>query len=244
MRIQLGTYANESVTYVAGTRTITVNNFFENFGLSNIVLISINKGITTGTTNQSLVIGAPGMWRCKITSLGSGSYQIEYSSSFRALESDDEIYITVDIMDETKDYDVGAVKILNQNPEWSHYSDQLELSDVTNQASGTTRNVIYANGFKNHFIALIGSIGTDNVVTITFEVPGKSDCVDTDDVSWIDVTELLIGQSSFVIDSNQTTLSEVIFIDTSFIFERIKVKAVFTNGGTATNTLTISHKMA
>jgi len=242
MIIQIGTYKNETITFSAGTRTITVSNFYETFTPSNIKLITVNREVSGVST--SFVIAAPAMWRAIIANPSSGVFTITYSDGLSALEADDNIFIMVDIQDPTYDYSLDAQKIINQTPEWSHYVDQYELFDASNTAAGTQRVVAYTESYKNHMFGIVGTVGTNNTVTITFQVPLKSTCVDTDDVNWKDITMLLTGMASIVIDSTTTPFSDAYFIDTDIIFERLMVKIVLTNSGTASNTLAVSHKMS
>lgn len=243
MVIQIGTYDIETVSFSAGTRTITVENFYETFNMSNIKLITVHRDPSAGA-NGSFVISAPSYWLASITEITSGTYEIEYSSNLPVLESGDTVFISVEIIDPTYDLDSAVQKTINQSPEWAHYTDQLEIADYTNQAAGTTRDVIYSAGYKHHMLAFLGSTGAGNTVTITLQVPGVTTAVDTDDIDWIDVTNIITGQNSLVIDASTSDFKDIYFIDTNIIFDRLMVKSVFANGGTATNTLTISHKQA
>ena len=58
---------------------------------------------------------------------------------------------------------LNVVKTINQTPEWSHYIDQNEPIDYTNQASGTTRDVLYTAGFTNWFAGFVSSAGASIV---------------------------------------------------------------------------------
>lgn len=243
MVIQIGTYDIETVSFSAGTRTITVENFYETFNMSNVKLITVHRDPSAGA-NGSFVIAAPSYWLASITEITSGTYEIEYSSNLPELESGDTVFISVEILNPTYDLDSAVQKTINQSPEWAHYTDQLEIGDYTNQAAGVTRDVIYSSGYKHHMLALLGSTGADNSVTINLQVPGVSTAVDTDDVDWIDITNLITGSNDLIITSGTTDYNEIFFIDTDIIFDRLMVRSEFANGGTATNTLTISHKQA
>ena len=251
MIIQIGTYKNETITFTGGTRSFTVSNFYETFTASNVKLITVNKPLTG--TSESFVLAAPGMWKSTISNPSSGTFVVTYGSELPVLESGStghSIFIMVDIQDPTYDYSLNAQKTINETPEWSHYIDQYELYDVTNSAAATVRTVAYTESYKNHMFGVVGTVGNSgNTIIVTFQVPLKSTCVDTDDVNWKDVTSLLTGMNSIIITSGATSVttpfSDVYFIDTDMIFERIMVKTVImVVGAAAANTLTISHKMS
>jgi hypothetical protein len=170
----------------------------------------------------------------------SNVYDITFAN-LPTLNTSDILMIDTDIPDETKDYTLNVQKIVNESPEWSHYTDQIEIIDSTNIAAGTYRNVIDTSGYKDYFLAIIATAGTNNTITVTLQIPLKSTCVNTDDVSWKDVTLELTGVSS-ILCSSIAPIS-LYWIFNILPIERLMIKTVITNSGTASNTLSVSIKM-
>jgi hypothetical protein len=166
-------------------------------------------------------------------------YDIKYFNTLPTSNANDKIFIRVEIPDETVDSGLNSQKIINQTPEWSHYIDQNEPVDYTNQVSGTTRDVLYTAGYTNWFVGLVSSAGVSTSMIISFQVPLKSTCVDTDDVNWKDITYDLTGQSSIVVAAG--TSQSFYWIWNSFPTERLMIKTIWS--GVASNTLTFSYRM-
>jgi len=201
------------------------------------LLTKINDNITTSyiDTKPDSQLGVDGPLLND-----SSIYAIDIDSSLPSLLSGDSMFIYYQALENVIDYDLDVEKIVNQSPEWSHYTDQSEPIDYSNQASGTTRDVLYVSGYENFFIGLVGSAGASSRITVTFQIPLKSSCVDTDDVNWKDITKDLTGLDNIYVNpSGSVTLY---WIWNIFPTERLMIKSVF--GGASTNTLTISTKLA
>jgi hypothetical protein len=233
--IQIGNYDNTTYTFTAGTRKIYINNFPYNFNKSTVKLVT--------NQTQNYLIAAPSAWKATISGGTNNDAVIDYSAytTLPVLSATDEILITVNIPDVTEDISLGVNKVINQSPEWSHYLDQNEPIDYTNQTSGTTRDVLYISSYSNLKLAFTSTCGTSSTITVTLHAPQKSTCVDTDNVNWYDVTNELIGVSSLVIN-NSTPLAKVYYLINKLCEDRIMIKSLF--AGPASNTLTVSYKMS
>ncbi|NJL73892.1 MAG: hypothetical protein HC892_01465 [Saprospiraceae bacterium] len=200
---------------------------------------TINDNITTtfsDTTADNTTTVAPTISYC---------YDITWDSTINGVAtptttSGDEFIISISTKDQTVDENLGVQNIINQSPEWSHYTDQVEIAEYTNQAFSATpqRDVIQMNGFSKLKLGLTATCGGSSTITITLLAPQKSTCVDTDEVNWCDITQDILGVASIIVDS-ANALNKVYYLN-DINEERIMIKSLFSVA--SVNTLTISER--
>lgn len=206
------------------------------------LITTINDNTTTtfsDTTADNTTTAAP---------LTSYCYDLIWNSTINNVStptttSGDEFIINISIKDLTIDENLEVQNISNNTPEWSHYTDQNEIVDYSNQAAGIVRHVISTKTFNKLKLALSYSTGAGNTIEIRLKSPAKSTCVDTDSVNWSDITQDVLGVPYInVIASTTATNKNYYFSD--ICEERLMVEITFANDGTPLNTLTLSERRA
>ena len=136
------------------------------------------------------------------------------------------------LIGKTKAYAIlqDLLKVSNETPEWGHYTEPEHLVDEADEAAGTNRFIIEAEGYR--FLSLhvkLYAATADDTVTLTFWATNNEDADDTADTDWVDISATVLGGAS--IAANNATVEEIHFIDTAFIPLRYMVKIVYAYGG-------------
>lgn len=132
-----------------------------------------------------------------------------------SMSDSDDLQIYVYFVND-QDYDAGASKVLELNPEWAHYTNSFQLINDTDVAAATYRKVFNRESYRGASLHLRCSGG----VIMTVWGSNDPDADNTADTGWVDLSNSIIGAA------NLTDGEGLYFIDTDQMTDKMMIKYV------------------
>lgn len=114
--------------------------------------------------------------------------------------------------DNISDSTLNALKVVNENPEWIHYTSVEHIVDETNESVANNYHSpeIFMEGYKNLEIQLTGSTGGSGVV---FRIHGTLNpsaatpaAASAPSADWVDLGTAILGAGSVTLDGGASGL--------------------------------------